>query len=59
MLLYADVIFQHVVKKKGPQRREALKEFCRYARAQLDQARQTEKVHCDYNNMTKVPIFYF
>jgi len=32
---------------KGPQRKEALKEFSKYARAQVEQARQTEKVRCD------------
>ena len=38
------VISQLVVKKKGPQRQEALIEFSKYTRAQLEQARQNEKV---------------
>ena len=37
-------IFQLVVKNKGPQRQEALKEFSKHARAQLEQAKQNEKV---------------
>lgn len=49
------IICQLVVKKKGPQRQEALIEFSKYARAQVEQARQNEKVRicmlfCD--NMT-------
>lgn len=40
---YANVI-QLLVKNKGLQRKEASKEFSKYARAQLEQIRQTEKV---------------
>ena len=35
------------MKKKVPQRKEALKEFSKYARAQVEQAKQTEKVRYD------------
>jgi hypothetical protein len=55
--LYADVIFQLVVKKKGPQRNEALKEFSKYARAQVEQVRQTEKVRCDCEQHDKSSHF--
>ena len=59
ILLYTDGIFQFIVKKKGPQRQEALKEFSKYARAQVDQARQAEKVHCYCETLTEAPIFCF
>jgi hypothetical protein len=57
MLLYTDGIFQSIVKKKGPQRQEALKEFSKYARAQVDQARQAEKVHCYCENIDRSSHF--
>jgi hypothetical protein len=42
---------------KVPQRKEALKEFSKYARVQLEQARQTEKVRCDCEQHDKSSHF--
>jgi len=41
------------VKNKGPQRQEALKEFSKHARAQLEQAKQNEKDAADANALIK------
>jgi len=46
-------IFQLIVKNKGPQRQEVLKEFSKHARAQLEQAKQNEKDAADANALIK------
>jgi len=43
----------NMLKKKGPQRQEALKEFSKYAKAQVNQARQTEKDAADATALIK------
>jgi len=43
----------NMLKKKGPQRQEALIEFSKYARAQVEQARQNEKDAADANALIK------
>jgi len=39
----------NMLKNKAPKREEALKEFSKYARAQVEQVRQTEKDAADAN----------